>query len=89
MTFTRQLSLLTLHKRPPKPEDFDDNMALTWRVRFMLGFVKMKARRQEVSKVARLFCWDLVSTQRFGKTSLGGQAQLELVISKRSSQVTG
>jgi len=49
-------SLLTLHKRPPKPEDFDDNMALTWRVRFMLGFVKMKARRQEVSKVARLFC---------------------------------
>lgn len=49
-------SLLTLHKRPPKPEDFDDNMALSWRIRFMLGFVKMKARRQEVSKVAWLFC---------------------------------
>ena len=48
-------SLLTLHKRPPKPEDFDVTMALAWRVRFMLGFVEMKTRRQEVSKVARLF----------------------------------
>ena len=47
-------ALLTLNKRPPKPEDWDDIMATAWRLRFLLGFIKMKVRRKEVSKVARL-----------------------------------
>ena len=46
--------LLTLNKRAPKPEDFDENMASSWRIRFLLGFIKMKARRREVSRVAWL-----------------------------------
>lgn len=45
-------SLLTLNKRPPKPEDQDQNMAFAWRARFMLGFVKAKTRRGEVSQVS-------------------------------------
>lgn len=47
-------ALLTLNKRPPKPEDWDDIMATAWRLRFLLGFIKMKVRRQEVSRVSRL-----------------------------------
>ena len=42
---------LTLNKRPPQPEDYEDLMGIAWRIRFMLGFVKMKVRRKEVSQV--------------------------------------
>lgn len=45
-------TLLTLNKRPPKPEDHEAIMAFAWRVRFMLGFVKAKTRRGEVSQVS-------------------------------------
>ena len=44
---------LTKNNRPPQPEDFEHLMGTTWRIRFMLGFVKMKARRKEVSQVSR------------------------------------
>lgn len=44
---------LTKNNRPPQPEDFESLMGTTWRIRFMLGFVKMKARRKEVSQVSR------------------------------------
>ena len=58
--------LLALNKRPPKPEDFDANMASAWRIRFLLGFIKMKTRRQEVSRVAWL--GSVSGMQRCGRT---------------------
>ena len=53
--------VLTLNQRPPKAEDYDIIIAAAWRIRFLLGFLKMKCRRHEVSKVPCLLHCQVLS----------------------------
>ena len=43
--------LYTKNKRGTSPEDQEEIVKASWRVKKMLGFVKMKCRREEVSTV--------------------------------------
>lgn len=46
--------LLIKNKRGNVPEETSDLIAASWRVKKLCGFVKMKARREEVSTASRL-----------------------------------
>ncbi|CAK9019974.1 Uncharacterized protein SCF082_LOCUS14736 [Durusdinium trenchii] len=52
------------NKRQNAPETAPDVVALSWRIRKLLGFLKMKCRRREVSGVAAFqqLCMELDSS---------------------------
>ena len=47
-------NLLSKNKRVVKGDETDQINGPSWKIRFMLGFVKMKARREEVSMEPRM-----------------------------------
>ncbi len=48
-------ALYLKNKRGENPDDQPDVVAISWRIRKLLTYLKMKVRRQEVSSVPRCF----------------------------------
>lgn len=64
-------SVYLKNKRGTVPEDMPNVVTLSWRIRKLLGFIKMKVRRREVSSVTFLHLplnFDSINIAKFTRT---------------------